>query len=153
MNYVIVLLLIALTSCATITEVNTSNDKKVNDLLGQKIVIIGTPVNRKLGAILITEDSTSIWIHGKENWPKRYYSGKDNRIKLRVTGIIIEKYDLPVYIHKEGDLPKAGIPVPEGTNLKEASHRYLIKNVRWKILSEQDDSLTRSKDNKTQKVI
>lgn len=136
MNKLIFLLLILLTSCATLTEVNTANDNKISDFLGQRIEIIGTAVNAKLGALLIAKDSTSIWIDGKESWPTGYYSGGNNGKTLKVTGILIEKYDLPVYIQKEGDLPKSGIPVPEGTDLKEASRRYLLKKAKWEIISE-----------------
>lgn len=112
------------------------DDTKISKLLGQRIEIVGTPVNAKLGALLIAKDSTSIWIDGKESWPEGYYSMGNNGKTLKVTGIVIEKYDLPVYIQKEGDLPKSGIPVPEGTDLKEASRRYLLKKAKWEIISE-----------------
>ena len=134
MNRLIIFLIVILTSCATITKVNSVTDSKMNELLGKKVEIVGTAVNTKLGAILITKDG-SIWINGKENWPKGYYHGGDNGKKLKVIGTVIEKYDLPVFIEKEGDLRKSGIPVPEGTDLKEASRRYLLKNAQWEILS------------------
>ncbi|UII76234.1 hypothetical protein LV716_00095 [Flagellimonas sp. HMM57] len=132
MNKLTILLLIVLTSCATITKVNSLADSKMNELLGKKIEILGTAVNTKLGAMLVTEDG-SIWINGKQEWPRGYYYGDDNGKKLKVTGTVIKKYDLPVVIQKEGELPKSGIPVPEGTDIKEASRRYLLKNAKWKI--------------------
>ena len=135
MNKLIVLLL-ALTSCSTLTVVSTLSDKNLNDLLGKKITVEGTAVNAKLGALLITKDSSSIWINGIDSWPTGYYLGGDNGKTLKVTGTLIEKYDLPVFIYKEGELPKSGIPVPVGTDLKEASRRYLLKGAKWEIISE-----------------
>ena len=135
MNKLTILLLIILTSCATTTKLNSLTNSNLNDLLGKKIEISGIAINAKLGALLITEDG-SIWINGKEEWPKGYYYGGDNGKKLKVTGTVIEKYDLPVFIQKEGELPQSGIPVPEGTDLKEASRRYLLKNVKWEIISD-----------------
>lgn len=135
MNKLIVLL-IALTSCSSLKVVNTINDKDLNDLIEKKITITGTAINGKLGAMLITEDRTSIWIEGIDSWPAGYYLGGDNGKTLKVTGTLIEKYDLPVFIYKEDESPKSGIPVPEGTDLKEASRRYLLKNADWKIISE-----------------
>ena len=134
MNRLIILLLVVLTSCTTLKEVNTLNKSKMNGLLGQKIEIVGTAVNTKLGALIIAKDSTSIWIDEIESWLTGYYLEGLNGKTLKVTGTVIEKYDLPVFIYKEGD-SRSGIPVPEGTDLKEASHRYLLKNAKWEIIS------------------
>lgn len=135
MNKLIFLLLIVLTSCATVTKVNSLVDSELIDLLGKKVEISGTAVNAKLGALLITDEG-SIWIYKMQEWPNGYYSGGDNGKKLKVRGTVIEKYDLPVYIQKEGELPRSGISVPEGTDLKEASRRFLLKNVKWEIISD-----------------
>ncbi len=86
--------------------------------------------NSKLGAVLqITNQERSIWIDSLTSWPEGYY-GK----KVEVTGIVIKMHDLPVYIEKEGELAKSGIPVPEGTDLYSASKRYLLKNAKWKLI-------------------
>ena len=132
------MLFIILTSCSSLIEVSTLNDENLNDLLGKKITVVGIAVNKKLGAKLITKDSTSIWISDKISWPEGYYLENNNGKTLKVTGTVIEKYDLPVFKYKgeEEDLQRSGIPVSEGTNLKETSHRYLLKNATWEIISE-----------------
>ena len=134
MNRLLILLLLALTSCTALKEADTLNKSKMNDLLGQKIKIIGTAVNAKLGALIIAKDGSSIWRDEIDGWPTGYYLGGSNGKTLKVTGIVIEKYDLPVFIYKEGEI-RSGIAVPEGTDLKEASHRYLLKDAKWKIIS------------------
>ena len=55
---------------------------------------------------------------------------------LKVIGTLIEKYDLAVLLYKEGDPIKTGIPVPEGTDLRKASQRYLLKDAIWEVISE-----------------
>jgi hypothetical protein len=69
-----------------------------------------------------------------ESWPNGYYL-KENYEKtksIKVTGILIEKNDLPVFVQNESDsILQQGIPVPKGTDLKNASHRYLLKKYKW----------------------
>ena len=62
-------------------------------------------------------------------WPEDYY-GKT----VDVTGVVIKKYDLPVFIPKEGQPVVTGIPVSEGTDLHEASKRYLLRKATWKLI-------------------
>jgi len=133
MNKLFALLLI-LVSCSTSSVVGTLNDEKISNLIGTKITIEGKAINAKLGALLTAKDGSSIWIDGLESWPAGFYLGEENGKILSVTGIVIEKYDLPVFIYKEGGPQKSGIPVPEGTDLKEASRRYLLKGAKWKVV-------------------
>jgi hypothetical protein len=67
-----------------------------------------------------------------DGWPD---NARDK--KISVTGTLIERHDLPVLIHKRGskEIP-SGMPVPKGTDLHEASHRYLLKDVKWVIVTE-----------------
>jgi hypothetical protein len=51
-----------------------------------------------------------------------------------VTGKIIERHDLPVFVHEEGEPEMQGIPVPKGTDLDKASHRYLLSRVTWHVV-------------------
>ena len=84
-----------------------------------------------MGALLQINDSTRVWLNNLDSWPEDYYLGNDSCKTVKLTGVLIEAYDLPVYIHKKGEPLRSGIPVPEGTDLKQASHRYLIKNYKW----------------------
>ena len=49
----------------------------------------------------------------------------------KITGTVIERHDLPVFILGKDEQPRAGIPVPEGTDLQQASRRFLIENAKW----------------------
>ena len=68
----------------------------------------------------------AIWIDSLSSWPEGYLGSR-----VKATGIVIQKYDLPVFIQKEGEPVRTGIPVPEGTDLHSASRRYLLKNAKW----------------------
>src|SRR5262245_58909581 len=77
--------------------------------IGKSITLEGTAANTKLGAVLLGE-SGEIWIDGLDAWPDGFYLGGDRGKRLRVTGTVIERHDLPVFIQKEGELPRQGIP-------------------------------------------
>lgn len=106
--------------------------KLTRKYLGKTITVAGRAANAKLGPQVICR-GFSLWIDGMQSWPDKYYSKKGGR-RVRVTGVLIERHDLPVFIHKPGDPIMSGMPVPPGTDLKKARHRYLLKNVRWKLL-------------------
>ncbi len=103
--------------------------------IGEQITLTGKAVNVKLGAMVVVNDSLSIWIDGLESWPEGYYSTEESKW-VRVTGKLIEKYYLPVFISEDGKPYQTGIPVPKGTDLKKASHRYLLKDATWEIIDE-----------------
>ena len=93
--------------------------------LGQPVTLEGVAEARKLGAAL-RGDGFEVWIDGMQAWPAAA-AGR----KVRVTGVLEERYDLPVYIQKTGEPPAAGIPVPEGTDLRQASRRYVVREAKW----------------------
>lgn len=86
----------------------------------------------KVGPIL-SDKQGSIFIDG-EHWPDDYYFGGERGKRLQVTGTVIERHDLPVFIPRKGDLVPQGMAVPEGTDLKKASRRFLITNAKWKVI-------------------
>ncbi len=96
--------------------------------LGQRITIEGIAENAKLGALLLIGDDESIWIDGLEAWPE------DIRTKrVEVTGKVIERADLPVFIQREDEPIMQGIPMPPGTDLDRASRRFLLAEAQWKL--------------------
>ena len=101
--------------------------------LGKVVTVEGKAVNMKVGAALFG-DGEAIFVDGIDFWPDGYYLGEERGKRLRVTGTVIDRHDLPVFIPKEGELPKAGIPVPEGTDLHKASRRFLIQNAKWVVV-------------------
>ncbi|MBB6372478.1 hypothetical protein [Chryseobacterium shigense] len=103
--------------------------------IGKNITVTGQTVNMKLGAILITDNGENIWMDGMDSWPEGYYVNDNNLKTVKVTGTIIEKNDLPVFIPNENDpVLQQGIPEPKGTDLEEASHRYLLKDYTYSIV-------------------
>jgi hypothetical protein len=103
--------------------------------LGQRVTVVGWAVNRPVGAELVGSDF-SVWIDGLGLWPEGYYSGGDRGKRVKVTGVLAEDQGLPVFIPKKGELPRQGIPVPEGTDLHKASHRYLLEDAMWEPLED-----------------
>lgn len=91
-------------------------------LVGAFVTLEGKAEEAKEGPLLIAGDE-QYWIDGAKDWPR----GK----RVKVEGKVIEKYDRPVFVPKKGEPQKAGVPVAEGTDLKAASHRYLIGEAKW----------------------
>jgi hypothetical protein len=102
-------------------------------LLGQSITVEGTAQNAKLGAVL-SDGGSSIWIDELDSWPEGFCVGEEPGKRVRVTGTVIERSDLPVFVPKEGEPPRAGIPVAEGTDLEKASRRFLLKDAKWDLV-------------------
>ncbi len=58
----------------------------------------------------------------------------DRGKRVKVTGVLTEDHALPVFIPKQGEPIPQGIPVPEATDLYQASHRYVLKEATWELL-------------------
>ena len=131
--YKLIILAVLFSSC-TVLKSTRLNKENINDYLGEFVTVKGITINAHLGAFLRKEkEGLNIWIDGLNSWPDGFYQGGLNGKTLKVTGTLIEKYDLPVFIPDKNDtLAKHGIPLPVGTDLKKASHRYLLKNAKWK---------------------
>ncbi|EDM25268.1 hypothetical protein LNTAR_24853 [Lentisphaera araneosa HTCC2155] len=97
------------------TDISKLDRKNLDMYLNQKVSFSGTIERWKLGNAISNSTST-IWIEGEINFED-----------IKVTGTLIKKYDLPVFImEKDMKAVPAGIPVEPGTDLKEASKRYII---------------------------
>ncbi len=101
--------------------------------VGQTVTLEGRAVDAKIGALLQGQGG-AIWIDGLDSWPEGFYSGGDQGKRLRVTGTVIKKDDLPVIVQKPGELPRAGIPVQSEEELERAKWRYLLKDAKWTVL-------------------
>lgn len=99
------------------------------DRLGQEVTLEGVAYDDKVGARLELPGD-SIWLDRKA-WPAGTYGHR-----VRVTGVVIRRDDLPVFIPEDGD-ERAGIPVPPGTDLRKARVRYLLANPTWVRLEER----------------
>jgi hypothetical protein len=105
-----------------------AGQSKMHARLGQQVTLEGIAEARKLGAVLRGNDF-EVWIDQLQDWPRNYVGQK-----VRVTGVLEERYDLPVFIQKRGEPIAAGIPVPEGTDLRKASHRYVVRDAKWSLI-------------------
>lgn len=115
--------LLGITSCRPCLLNNNDSAKD-----STKITIEGVAYDSKLGAIVKKDDGTDVWID-MESWPEAHV-GK----RVKVTGVMITKSDLPVFEQKKGEPIKSGMPVPEGTDLKTASQRELLTNIQWELV-------------------
>jgi hypothetical protein len=96
--------------------------------VGQRVTLVGVAEPWKLGAALRGADFF-VWIDGLHDWPSGYV---DHRVQ--VVGILEVRHDLPVFVQRPDDLPKQGMPVPEGTDLDAASRRYVVRDATWSLL-------------------
>ena len=51
-------------------------------------------------------------------WPEAFYQGADKGKRLRVTGTVIKRDDLPVFVQKAGEPPQAGMAVKSQEELE-----------------------------------
>jgi hypothetical protein len=122
--------ILLIVACSTTKQVVNPKNEDIKEFVGKKVTLIGKTVNMKLGAVLVLENGQRIWMDEMESWPNGFYTEKESK-SVQVTGVLIERYDLPVFVPSNDSIVKQGIPVPKGTDLKEASHRYLMKNYDW----------------------
>lgn len=135
------------------TESRAATDQPItwpddwSTLLGQRVTIDGWAAEAKLGSMLDEDgqlDKGSIWIDGKR-WPDGYYGGPDKRKHVRVTGTVIKRDDMPVYLAEKGTWPpkvvnggdfpyRAGIPAYSKEELERYKWRFLLENATWKVL-------------------
>jgi hypothetical protein len=135
MPRVIVLVLAALVSLAGCKESNRESQPNslAKDNLGKQISIEGRCENRKGGACVVDAESAVVWVDGLREWPEGLGASGQQGKKVKVTGTLAEDNALPVYIPEDKYDIRQGIPVPKGTDLAKASHRYVLKNVQWSL--------------------
>jgi len=98
--------------------------------LGQTVTVEGEAQDAKLGALLETSQGT-VWIDGMHSWPHGIMGQR-----VRVTGRVIERGDLPVFVRRKGEPEMQGMPVPAGTDLDAASRRFLLADAQWQRVLE-----------------
>jgi hypothetical protein len=100
--------------------------------LGETVTLEGFAIDRKFGAQLWTERG-DVWIDNLPRWPEGFYSGGDKGKRLRVTGTLIKRDDMPVFVQKLGGVVPQGIAVTE-QELEQAKWRYLLQDANWTVL-------------------
>ena len=89
--------------------------------------IEGIAQREKVGPSVHTANG-SVWVD-LPDWPD-HAVGK----RVKVTGTFVERKDLPVFIDKPGEPIRAGMAVPEGTDLEKARTRQVLSKITWKLL-------------------
>lgn len=137
------LLLMAVADCSQ-SQTASPGDRRAEDRamawpkdwsgqVGQKVTLEGTAADAKLGALLVG-DGGSVWIDGLDRWPEGLSGGGDKGKRLRVTGTVIKRDDLPVFVEKPGELPRGGEPVPAEKEVEKAKWRFLLTDAKWTVL-------------------
>jgi hypothetical protein len=116
-------------------------------LLGQKVTVDGWAAEQKLGSVLHVDkelDKESIWIDG-QRWPEGYFEGRGKSKHVRVTGTVVKRDDVPVFLAEPrttrpiGDtsgnlIGIAGIPVYSQEEFDRCKWRILLTDVTWTVL-------------------
>jgi hypothetical protein len=109
--------------------------KSFAQYLGQTVTLEGMAANAKSGPLLVGEGG-EIWIDGLSEWPSEVMGagtfGRGKRV--RVTGQVIRRADLPAFVEKPGEPRKTGIPVASEAQLEAASTRFLLRGATWTVL-------------------
>ncbi|MAX24236.1 MAG: hypothetical protein CMJ19_07005 [Phycisphaeraceae bacterium] len=121
---------------------STQLGDQFEEKIGQEITVIGQLENREVGPLLVSE--TCALFLDIDNNSYNMMMADNNKHPIKATGIIVLRHDLPVFIldpenAKRGTV-RSGIPVPPGTDLHEASKRYVLENVAWEFVKDLNAS-------------
>ena len=93
----------------------------------------GAALETKAGPIILVSGGLPLFIDGMTYWPPDFYEGGTKGKRVVARGQIVERFDLPVYEAIPGEEPRAGIPVPPGTDMRQASRRFLMVFAEWDL--------------------
>jgi len=112
-------------------------------LIGQKVTVEGWAGELKLGPYLSVDAEFNkgfIFIDG-HGWPDGYFGGPGKSKHVRVTGTVIKRDDVPVFMAEKESRPIGertinpdGIPVYSQEEFDRWKWRYLLSGVTWKVL-------------------
>ncbi len=101
--------------------------------VGKSVTLEGIAVDSKLGALLLSEQD-EIAIAGLDSWPTGFYRGGRDGKRLRVTGTVIVRDDVPAFVRRPGEPERTGVPVESEKDLEAARRRFILKDARWTVL-------------------
>ncbi len=113
-------------------------------VIGQKVTVDGWAAEAKLGSELYEDKELrkgSVWIDGN-GWPGGFYSGPGTSKHVLVTGTVIKRDDMPVFLAVRGAWPpmevgggiRAGVPVYSQEELERRKWRFLLKDAVWTVI-------------------
>jgi hypothetical protein len=82
---------------------------------------------------MLQGDDWSIWIDGLDEWPSDLLQQCEGR-RLRVSGTVIMREDLPAVVRRPGEPASAGVEASSEEELKTARRRFLLTGVRWSVV-------------------
>ncbi len=97
---------------------------------GKRVSIVGVAREAKVGPVLVTETG-AVWIGDLVRWPERVLGRR-----VRAEGVFAVRADLPVFVRKEGEPEKSGIPVSSPEEVAAARKRTVLTDVKWEMLEE-----------------
>ena len=96
-----------------------------------EVFIVGTALESMVGPCVLQSSGVVVFIDGLAFWPPGFYEGGRDGKRVVCRGRLVERYDLPVFEDKPDAPKREGIPVPPGTDMHEASRRYLLTSAEW----------------------
>ena len=102
---------------------------RLEAFLGKQVTLVGIADPRKGGPAIHGEDFY-VWLVDVDDWPANVAMKK-----VEVKGRLEEDHALPVFIDDPNNkLVIQGIPMPKGTDLKEASRRLILVHPTWRLV-------------------
>lgn len=119
---------------AIVVESPTATKAEWPGPVGQTVTLDGLAINMKAGAFLRCPHQGGIWIENLHSWPDGFYMGEDRCKRLRVTGTVLRRADMPVFVLTPGTMGIQGIPVKTQEEVEECKWRYLLKDATWTVI-------------------
>jgi len=102
--------------------------------VGKVVTLEGRAANAFLGAELLG-DGAAVWIDGMDRWPEELMRGEAIGVRIRVTGKVIRRDDVPVVTEPTSHgVPVHGVPVKSEEEAGKARRRYLLAEAKWTLL-------------------
>lgn len=102
--------------------------------LGRVVTLEGVATKTKIGASIQMGSGLSfqvVYFDWLAHWPE-YVVGK----RVRVSGTVVKRYDR-VFWDGRGEMPRGQFQaLPPGSDPREASKRYLLKDFTWELCEE-----------------
>ena len=99
---------------------------------GRRVSVVGIAREAKVGPVVVTDDGI-VWIGDLECWPEHVVGRR-----VRAEGVFALREDLPVFVRREGEPEKSGMPVSSPEEAAEARKRTVLEDARWELLPERE---------------
>ena len=129
-----VFLIVAVSCVCCATRSRPASREEEMEQETQRVTVVGVAREAKVGPVIVTETEAEdgiVWIGDLESWP----DGVLGR-RVRAEGVFVVRADLPVFVRKEGEPEKSGIPVSSPEEVAEARKRTVLTDVTWELLPE-----------------